>query len=178
MTLESVAATKYCSTTARLENNSSLSNNASEKLSSPELNAFFCSTLNWDQLEDDIRQALVQAGSAVQVSLVKEKKKGEDGKPGFQTWHLHIGHFPPSGGSLSIYKAESGGRYQQSYQVEMASSEETPEERLEVAWILPFTNKGKQVDTITLLMVTTDQRYCFLELFGARQLSCKLTSVA
>ena len=134
-----------------------------------------CSTINWPLLADQIRAVLVQKGSAVQVSLIEE-----DDHLHHQTLHLFIGYLPPNGGSLSILKTGGGGGGNQLFQVEMASSEQAPEERLEVAWILPLVTgsgggDGNGDAMVTLLMVTPDRRHCLLELFGPRQLSCKLS---
>lgn len=192
-TLEAVAA-KYCTTAitpprVNVENNTTTNSSKaddSELLPPPPLLSS-CSTINWPLLADQIRAVLVQKGSAVQVSLSEEGGDGSDGDEGdegdhHQTLHLSIGYLPPSGGSLSILK--TGGGDNQLFQVEMASSEHEPEVRLEVAWILPLlTGSGgggegesdADAGIITLLMVTPDRRHCLLELFGPRQLSCKLS---
>ncbi|KAH9398046.1 hypothetical protein TYRP_019420 [Tyrophagus putrescentiae] len=190
-TLEAVAA-KYCTTATtpqrvnNVENNITNTNTSakaddSELLPPPPL-LTSCSTINWPLLADQIRAVLVQKGSAVQVSLSEEGGDGDEGDEGdhHQTLHLSIGYLPPSGGSLSILKTGGGN---QLFQVEMASSEHEPEVRLEVAWILPLLTgsgggKGESdadAGIITLLMVTPDRRHCLLELFGPRQLSCKLS---
>lgn len=173
-TLES-AITEFC-TVLKVENSENVikeneTSTFSSLTSEEDLQAACSLGLDWRKLSDRIQASLEATGSPLQLGLQFDE---EDLREGQHLMSFSVGYLPPNGGSFSILKTPGSVFGSPLYQVELSASEDGPEERLEVAWILPFT-EGKNGTLI--LLVIPDGRYCLLELFGNVQkpLGCKLT---
>lgn len=174
-TLKSAVA-EFCTASKAVEEPENFNQNETSKLLTPEEDLqVSCTDLDWRRLADRIQGSLEATGNPVQVSLhFEEEAFLPESQPKLQ--HLSIGYLPPHGGSLRILQT-AGSAGLPPYQVELSGSEDAPEERLDVAWILPFTAGG--VNGTSLILVTPGGRYCLLELLASQKqlLSCKLASV-